>query len=194
MISTRSESFQSGRVVGAGSLICRSCGYRVMLEALDEVPECPSCGGTAFRRASMFEPSTAEAEQPTVDHPILVPGRREPDWLTALRSDVPAGAQWVAFQDDDDVRQVALKEGWLRVGRSAAADIRLDDPTVSRRHALIVKTEGGRIRVLDDRSLNGVFVNGTRVEWSPLHDGDELAIGRYRLYVVDGAARRPRFH
>jgi pSer/pThr/pTyr-binding forkhead associated (FHA) protein len=39
--------------------------------------------------------------------------------------------------------------------------------------------------VLDDRSLNGVFVNGDPVEWSSLSDGDELAIGRYRLHVID---------
>ena len=38
--------------------------------------------------------------------------------------------------------------------------------------------------MLDDRSLNGVFVNGETVEWGPLRDGDELGIGRYSLYVV----------
>jgi hypothetical protein len=196
MVSTRTESFQSGRVVGAGSLICRHCGYRVMLEALDEVPECPSCGGTAFRRASLFEPSTMETEQPTVDQPALAPSRREPEWLAEARSEVSAGTQCVAFreEDEDEVKLVPLAEGWLRVGRSVAADIRLDDPTVSRRHALIVKTEEGWIRVLDDRSLNGVFVNGNRVEWSPLRDGDELAIGRYHLYLIDRAGRRSRFH
>ena len=38
--------------------------------------------------------------------------------------------------------------------------------------------------MLDDRSFNGVFLNGETVEWAALHDGDELAIGRYRLYVL----------
>ena len=61
---------------------------------------------------------------------------------------------------------------------------------MSRRHALIVKTESGDLRVLDDRSLNGLFVNGDQVEWSHLRDGDELAIGRYRLHLVDTRARR----
>ena len=36
--------------------------------------------------------------------------------------------------------------------------------------------------ILDDRSLNGVFVNGKRVEWSPLEDGDEILVGRHRLH------------
>jgi pSer/pThr/pTyr-binding forkhead associated (FHA) protein len=62
--------------------------------------------------------------------------------------------------------------------------LRLDDPSVSRRHALIVAEPGKKLRVLDDRSLNGVFLNGETVDWGPLHDGDELAIGRYRLYVL----------
>ncbi len=38
--------------------------------------------------------------------------------------------------------------------------------------------------MLDDRSLNGVFVNGAAVEWGPLADGDELAVGRYSLYAL----------
>src|SRR5260370_28962143 len=76
-----------------------------------------------------------------------------------------------------------LNREWTRVGRSLAADIRFDDPTVSRRHALIVRQPDG-LRVLDDRSLNGVFVNGERVEWSALADGDEVVIGRHRLYFL----------
>jgi pSer/pThr/pTyr-binding forkhead associated (FHA) protein len=40
------------------------------------------------------------------------------------------------------------------------------------------------VRVLDDRSLNGVFVNGERVEWRALRDGDEIVVGRYRLHFL----------
>jgi pSer/pThr/pTyr-binding forkhead associated (FHA) protein len=57
--------------------------------------------------------------------------------------------------------------------------------TVSRRHALIVRTPENELRALDDRSLNGLFVNGKRVDWTRLTDGDELEIGRYRLYVLE---------
>ena len=45
------------------------------------------------------------------------------------------------------------------------------------RHALVVRQADG-VRVLDDRSLNGVFVNGERIEWRAPHDGDELLVGR----------------
>ena len=82
---------------------------------------------------------------------------------------------------------VALSREWTRIGRSLAADVRFDDATVSRRHALVANEEGG-VRVLDDRSLNGIQVNGRRVEWSPLTDGDELVIGRHALYFLDTAA------
>ena len=82
---------------------------------------------------------------------------------------------------------VPLVREWTRIGRSLAADIRFDDPTVSRRHALIVRQPDG-VRVLDDRSLNGVFVNGERVEWRTLEDGDEILDGRYRLSYLDVAS------
>ena len=41
------------------------------------------------------------------------------------------------------------------------------------------------LRALDDRSLNGLFVNGERVDWAPLGDGDELEIGRFRIHVLE---------
>jgi predicted component of type VI protein secretion system len=75
---------------------------------------------------------------------------------------------------------------WTRIGRSLSADIRFDDATVSRRHALVVNQADG-VRVLDDRSLNGVYVNGERVDWSPLADGDEIAIGRHTIHYFDSA-------
>jgi pSer/pThr/pTyr-binding forkhead associated (FHA) protein len=47
-----------------------------------------------------------------------------------------------------------------------------------------VLTPEGELRALDDRSLNGLFVNGEQVEWALLSDGDELEIGRYRVHVI----------
>jgi pSer/pThr/pTyr-binding forkhead associated (FHA) protein len=41
--------------------------------------------------------------------------------------------------------------------------------------------------VLDDRSLNGVYVSGERVEWSALTDGDEITIGRHAIFFLDTA-------
>ena len=79
---------------------------------------------------------------------------------------------------------VALEPGWTRVGRSLSADVRFDDPTVSRRHALVYREPGAGARILDDRSLNGIFLNGDRVDLAELADGDEIAIGRFTLFFL----------
>jgi pSer/pThr/pTyr-binding forkhead associated (FHA) protein len=67
--------------------------------------------------------------------------------------------------------------------------VRLDDPTVSRRHALIYRDADGA-KVLDDRSLNGVFRNGERVELSELNDGDTITVGRFNLHFIALDGRR----
>jgi pSer/pThr/pTyr-binding forkhead associated (FHA) protein len=107
-----------------------------------------------------------------------------PGWLQEARRDLEAPGRYLALRDDE-VEIFELQEGWTRIGRSVTADIRLDDPTVSRRHALIVSEEDKPLRVLDDRSLNGLFVNREAVDWGRLSDGDELTIGRYRLYLIE---------
>jgi pSer/pThr/pTyr-binding forkhead associated (FHA) protein len=84
---------------------------------------------------------------------------------------------------------VPLQDGWTRIGRSLSAHVRFDDPTVSRRHALLYRDSAGA-RILDDRSLNGVFKNGDRIELAELDDGDEIAVGRFRLFFMSLAGER----
>jgi pSer/pThr/pTyr-binding forkhead associated (FHA) protein len=110
-----------------------------------------------------------------------------PGWVEEARGALEEPGRYLAYEDDGTQRVVALAREWTRVGRSLAADVRFDDATVSRRHALIVCQADG-VRVLDDRSLNGVYVNGERVEWSPLGDGDEIVVGRHTIYFLDAAA------
>jgi hypothetical protein len=108
-------------------------------------------------------------------------------WLDELRANLAPGSRHLVCRDEEgEILDFEIEPGWTRIGRSVAADIRLDDPSVSRRHALIVSEPGESLRVLDDRSLNGVFVNTELVEWGKLSDGDELAIGRYRLFALEG--------
>jgi pSer/pThr/pTyr-binding forkhead associated (FHA) protein len=68
----------------------------------------------------------------------------------------------------------------VHVGRGLNADLYLDDASVSRRHAIIV-CSGGRCRILDDRSLNGTYVNGRQIEQAELRDGDLIALGRVEV-------------
>jgi DNA-directed RNA polymerase subunit RPC12/RpoP len=168
----------SGNVAGTGTFRCTDCDHAVSLDAVDELPVCPNCGGKEFIRASLFTTAqTTMVEMPSdsEDHA----------WMEELRDGLDEPGQYLAYRrSGDDVVAFALRREWTRIGRSLAADIRFDDPTVSRRHALIVRQPDG-LRVLDDRSLNGVFVNGERVEWSTLADGDEIVIGRHHLHFLD---------
>jgi DNA-directed RNA polymerase subunit RPC12/RpoP len=170
------ESFETGTLAGTGSFRCEECGYVVTLAAADKLPDCPGCGGRAFARASLFT-STAAADG------ALAAAEDSDNWIEEARGQLEDPGEYVAYEDGDRTVVVALTREWTRIGRSLAANVRFDDPTVSRRHALIVRTADG-VRVLDDRSLNGVFVNGQRVEWSPLADGDTIVVGRHRLHFL----------
>ena len=88
-------------------------------------------------------------------------------------------------------RVVPLREDVIHLGRGLSADVRLDDATVSRKHAVIVRRDDTAV-ILDDRSMNGVWVNGERVSEAPLTDGDEISLGRvpilFRAAVPEAAA------
>jgi pSer/pThr/pTyr-binding forkhead associated (FHA) protein len=115
------------------------------------------------------------------------PQREQPAWLDEVRDGLSGPGRFLAYEDGARHVVVAISREWTRIGRSMAADVRFDDATVSRRHALVQMGEDG-VRVLDDRSLNGIHVNGERVERSLLRDGDQVAIGRHALYFLDTAA------
>jgi pSer/pThr/pTyr-binding forkhead associated (FHA) protein len=68
----------------------------------------------------------------------------------------------------------------MRIGRSPEAEVFLDDVTVSRNHALLVRRRDG-LYIDDLGSLNGTYVNRKRIESHKLQDGDELQVGKYKL-------------
>ncbi len=168
------KGLTSGTIAGAGSFRCKTCGYVLTLTSLDALRDCPGCGGRDFLRASLFEAAPVLGSQASAGFDD------RPEWLAHAREELTIPGEYLLYDDGDGPRTVPLTREWTRIGRSLAADIRFDDPTVSRRHALVVRQADG-VRVLDDRSLNGVFVNGQRVEWRVLRDGDEILVGRYRL-------------
>ena len=188
------ERFAAGTLAGTGCFRCESCGFAIALHELDEVPVCPRCGGEDFKRSSIFG-------ELSVVEPVGRQDDGQPGWLDQARESLIEAGDYFAYEgeDEDDVTIVTLEEGWTRIGRSMSAQVRFDDPTVSRRHALVHR-EDGVVRVLDDRSLNGVFVNGERIDMRELDDGDVLLIGRYQIHVMRLAQAgllpdpRRRFH
>jgi DNA-binding winged helix-turn-helix (wHTH) protein len=74
-------------------------------------------------------------------------------------------------------RQIPLREGENVIGRELVGS-----PDVSRAHARIT-IDGSAIEIVDLESKNGTFVEGKRITTSPLHDGDEIILGRTRAVV-----------
>jgi hypothetical protein len=72
----------------------------------------------------------------------------------------------------------------MTVGRSPDAEVFLDDVTVSRNHALLVRRRDG-LHIDDLGSLNGTYVNRRRIESHKLVDGDEVQIGKYKLTYLE---------
>jgi pSer/pThr/pTyr-binding forkhead associated (FHA) protein len=101
-----------------------------------------------------------------------VPGRARQAAPVLVVREGPAGMAGERF----DV------EGTLLVGREGA-DINIDDPEVSRRHAVVWVLDGGLL-VRDEGSVNGTFVNGQRIhESTRLADGDVVRVGTSSLQV-----------
>jgi hypothetical protein len=72
----------------------------------------------------------------------------------------------------------------MAIGRSPDAEVFLDDVTVSRNHALLVRRRDG-LYIDDLGSLNGTYVNRRRIESHLLQNGDELQVGKYKLTYLD---------
>lgn len=174
------ESLTSGTLAGTGTFRCDACGRVVEMIAADALPACPRCSGAMFTRTSLF------AARPRV-RPLDADRPGGDEAIDAARDAIDEPGRYLVFHDAGAVRTVAMPGNTMRIGRSLSAHLRFEDPTVSRRHAvLVVEAEG--VRLLDDRSLNGIFVNGERIVSRLLADDDEIIIGRYRLRFVDTTA------
>jgi pSer/pThr/pTyr-binding forkhead associated (FHA) protein len=97
----------------------------------------------------------------------------------------PAEAgRYVEVQGPEQRLLIPLGRDVTHIGRGLAADLHLDEDSVSRRHAILVRRHWGS-RILDDRSSNGTFVNGRRVTQADLRDGDVLVLGRVVLRYLE---------
>ncbi|WP_375384576.1 FHA domain-containing protein [uncultured Microbacterium sp.] len=123
-----------------------------------------------------FVPFGSELSEAEVEAIGALPSRAA---LLIVLSGPTAGARYLL---DTDV---------TTVGRHPEADIFFDDVTVSRRHAEITRS-GTDFEIVDQRSLNGTYVNGERVDRSPLDNGGEVRIGKFRLNFFVSPADLPQ--
>ena len=150
-------------------MFCSRCGRR-------NTPGnrfCESCS------AALDVPGAEQSTQPhsvlgsdvETEAPVPPPSRSQPALI--VRRGATAGKRYI------------LNSGPVTIGRSPAADIFLNDVTVSREHATLV-CDDYRCVVNDEGSLNGTYLNGKRIESeSALVHGDELQIGTFKFVYFD---------
>ena len=148
----------------SGISVCPECGSEVTLD----MKFCPECGTRLDHGQSTvsYAPSFAEEEEVA---PVA-----------------PAGAALIELDQVEGTagrRMHDISREVVTVGRHPESDIFLDDVAVSRKHAEILRSEGG-YRIRDVGSLNGTYVNRVRVDSVDLRNGDEIQIGKYRFKFV----------
>jgi hypothetical protein len=129
---------------------------------------------------TVLAPSTDTPTQ-VADH---LPHTSDRDRRRAFTVPRLSSGRYLAVEDGAELVIVELGAEPLRLGRSPAADVMLEHLSVSRRHA-VVATRGEVVVVLDDRSLNGVVVNGERVGEAVLAHGDEIRLGDVALCYLE---------
>lgn len=97
------------------------------------------------------------------------------------------------LSDDEEVTRITSDSSRVVIGRSAASDLRLPDPSVSQRHA-ILEQKGKDYVVIDEGSTNGTWVNGARLAaHTPriVRNGETLRVGRVWVALDIGSAPAP---
>jgi pSer/pThr/pTyr-binding forkhead associated (FHA) protein len=155
----------------ADDVFCNQCGHR-------NPPSSNFCSSCGAPLASLREdPTTVTFFPEAVD---------SADEVAVEVDAAPVGTGVLVVKRGPNVgSRFTLDSELVRAGRHPESDIFLDDITVSRRHAEIVR-EGGGYVVRDVGSLNGTYLNRERVESAPLSDGDELQIGTFKLVFLTG--------
>lgn len=140
-----------------------------------------------------LNPSLAEraTHGMSTKHPFVVDSFALLDHRTRARAIPAVGAppgRYLAFEHGAVTKLIALERPITHIGRGLIADVRLEDSHVSRRHAILA-IRGQSVRVLDDRSSNGTYVNGRAVMVARLTDGDVLRFGRAVFRYTEIAPR-----
>jgi len=153
------------------SLHCPECGFA----NAEGANYCQKCG------AFLGDVGTA-ASDTTAAYQVTDTGELKPVDLERVASE---GATLVIRSGGGRAGETFTLDGErTAIGRNPECEVFLDDVTVSRNHALLVRRRDG-LYIDDLGSLNGTYVNRTRIESHKLVDGDELQIGKYKLSYLE---------
>jgi hypothetical protein len=149
-------------------IYCPECGFQNQ----EAANYCSKCGTLLVKDESGADTTMAfTPEEGEVEGAAPLEGAVEGPALIVRSGGGRAGEHFPLGTADDER---------TTIGRSPDCDIFLDDVTVSRRHAVLVRRDGTFV-IEDQGSLNGTFLNRRRIESGEREDGDELQVGKYRL-------------
>jgi hypothetical protein len=152
---------------------CPECGF----VNADGANYCQKCGAYLGQPEAADDPTTAT-------YRVGETGEIEPVEIEDVVSQ--GGAALVIRAGGGRVGETFALEGdRISIGRRPESEVFLDDVTVSRDHAQLVR-RGSEYWLDDSGSLNGTYVNRQRVDSHKLADGDELQIGKYKLTFLEG--------
>ncbi|MGE5273322.1 MAG: FHA domain-containing protein [Verrucomicrobiota bacterium] len=150
-------------------IYCPECGF----QNLESAHYCSRCGALLVTEGEPDETTqTFSAEELREDRSDLLEELGIEGPALVIRSG--GGRTGEAF---------SLDRPQTTIGRSPDCDIFLDDVTVSRRHAAVAHGDAG-FTIEDLGSLNGTFLNRSRIDRDVLDNGDEVQIGKYRLIFL----------
>jgi hypothetical protein len=154
------------------ALHCHECGF-VNAEGANY---CQKCGAYLARPEGADEPST-------LTYKIAETGDFQPIDIEEM-VEAEGAALVIRSGGGRAGESFAIDQEKMSIGRTPDAPIFLDDVTVSRNHALLVRRRDG-IYIDDLGSLNGSYVNRRRIESHLLADGDEIQIGKFKLGYLE---------
>jgi len=154
------------------ALHCHECGF-----VNDEGANyCQKCGAYLGRPDGAEEPST-------LTYRIAETGDFQPIDIDQMVEEEGA-ALVIRSGGGRSGESFAVDQDRMSIGRTPDAPIFLDDVTVSRNHALLVRRRDG-LYIDDLGSLNGTYVNRHRIESHLLEDGDEIQVGKFKLSFLE---------
>jgi pSer/pThr/pTyr-binding forkhead associated (FHA) protein len=151
---------------------------------------CPECGFINSAGANFCQKCGAhlpaeeqEGDQTTITYQVGETGElKAVDLEQVVAAD--GGALVIRAGGGRAGESFAIEGERMTIGRSPDAHVFLDDVTVSRNHALVVRRRDG-LYIDDLGSLNGTYVNRRRIESHKLQHGDELQVGKYKLTFLE---------
>jgi len=154
------------------ALNCHECGF-VNAEGANY---CQKCGAYLGRAEGGDDPTT-------LTYKVDETGEFEPVDIEEL-VEAEGAALVIRSGGGRSGESFVLDQERMSIGRTPDAPIFLDDVTVSRNHALLVRRRDG-LFIDDLGSLNGTYVNRRRIESHQLADGDEIQIGKFKLGFLE---------